>query len=93
MRTCFESSKVLLLSSSPSSKVTDYYMWQYLYGIAINWNFLLHFELEGKLFFCHDSHISLKFSFINGCEWEVKIELVNVNKVEALIMEEIVDYS
>lgn len=35
----------------------------------------------------------LKFSFINRCEWEVKIELFSGNKVAALIMKEIVDYS
>lgn len=53
----------------------------------------IYSEQEGKFFLCHSSHVPLKFSFINGCEWEVKIELFNGNKVAALIMEEIVDYS
>lgn len=48
----------------------------------------IYSEQEGK-FLCHSSHIPLKFSFINGCEWEIKIELFNGNKVAALIMEEI----
>lgn len=53
----------------------------------------IYSELEGKFLFCSSSHVALKFSFINRCEWEVKIELFNGNKVAALIMEEIVDYS
>lgn len=61
---------------------------------CINGSFLLQLFLNGKenssaMILAYHS----KFSFINRCEWEVKIELFSGNKVAALTMKEIVDCS